>query len=137
MPPRLNEIAEDGRLAKLPARLQPVQTFDQDEAFAVLPDEDRRLLPHLQHALGDHLHLRGLESGAPRDRHIDVRNRQREALHHRVASSPRARPELTLRWISKISSAGYPTLMLLFQIVELLVMRHDDLQGAVTSMGIG
>jgi hypothetical protein len=35
---RLNEVGDDGFFAQLPARFQTMQTFDQDEAFAVLPD---------------------------------------------------------------------------------------------------
>jgi hypothetical protein len=61
-----------------------MQTFDQDEAFAILPDEDRRLLPHLQYALGDLLRLRRFESSPPLHRYINVRNLERQALHHEV-----------------------------------------------------
>src|SRR3974390_1568843 len=86
MPPRLYQIADDCFLAQLPARFQPMQPLYQDESFAVLAYEDRDLLPDLQDALGDLLHLAGIERRSPLRRHIDARNGECLALHHGLAT---------------------------------------------------
>src|SRR5437870_1114727 len=64
MPPRLDEVATDRGLAELLAGLEPVQPFDQDEALAVRPHQDRGLLADFQHALGDFPHAFRVERRA-------------------------------------------------------------------------
>jgi malate synthase len=73
--------AED-KVAVYLARLQTMQSFHQDEAFAVLPHQDRALQANLQDALGDLLRLLGIERRAPLHRHVDVGDRKCLAFHH-------------------------------------------------------
>src|SRR5262245_18758216 len=72
IPAGLHDISDDGLLAELLARLQPMQPFHQDETFGVLPHHDRALQADLEDALGDLLRLLGIERRAPLHRHADV-----------------------------------------------------------------
>src|SRR5262249_23934712 len=83
MPARLHDVAPDRGLAELLAGLEPVQPLDEHEALAVRPHQDRRLLPLLQHALGDRAHARRVERRPALHRHIDVRDREHLGLEHR------------------------------------------------------
>jgi hypothetical protein len=49
-------IPEDRQLAQRLARLQPVQTLHEDEAFAIAPDLDWGRLPLLKYAFGNLSH---------------------------------------------------------------------------------
>ena len=45
VPPSLDEVAQDGFLAEGSAGFQSVQSLDEHEALAVLPNENGRVLP--------------------------------------------------------------------------------------------
>src|SRR4029079_14520896 len=79
---RLDQVAEDRCLAQLLAGFQAVQPLHQDETIAIAPDQDRRLLTDLQYALRDVVDDLGIERAPALDRHIDVGDRERLALHH-------------------------------------------------------
>src|SRR5688572_1266194 len=53
VPAGLDEIADDRHLAQGATRLEAVQSFDEDEALAVLSHENRRFLPGFHDAFGD------------------------------------------------------------------------------------
>src|SRR5687768_9224958 len=60
VPASLDEIARDALLAQGSTRLEPVQSLHEDVALAVLPHENRRLLPGFHDTFRDHLHLLGI-----------------------------------------------------------------------------
>lgn len=84
MPPRLNQISVDHALAERLAGFEAMQAFDQDEARAVGPHQDRRLQAGLQDADGERLDLRRVERLPSRLRHIDVGDGE-GLTFHRVA----------------------------------------------------
>src|SRR5258708_6359390 len=92
MPARLYQVAEDGCFAELLAGFQAMQTLHQHQAFAVTPDQDRRLLTLLQHALGDLIDNLGVEAGAPFGGDVDAVDREGLALHHAVTALLAATP---------------------------------------------
>src|SRR5208282_835551 len=79
---RVDAEADDGFLAERLGGFQPVQTLDQYKARAVLPYQDRRLLPVIEHAGGDFVDAFLLERGAAFDRHVNVGDGKDLALHH-------------------------------------------------------
>jgi Putative polyhydroxyalkanoic acid system protein (PHA_gran_rgn) len=86
MPPRLHEVSQDGLLAELPAGFQAVQAFDQHQAGAVLPNENRNLLADLQDAFGDFLRFFQIERPSPFRGHIDLGDWKSLTLHHEQTS---------------------------------------------------
>jgi hypothetical protein len=80
----LNKVSGHSLLAERPAGFQSVKSFNKDEAAAVAPDENGRLLADGQHALGNRNHLLWIEGLAPLDRHIDVEDGEGLRLQHRL-----------------------------------------------------
>lgn len=80
--PRVDEVADDGRLAERLGGFQAVQALDQHEAGTVGAHQDRRLLAGFEHAGGDFVHAFLLKRGTPFDRHVDVGDGDGLALHH-------------------------------------------------------
>jgi hypothetical protein len=73
---RVDQIASDCRFAQFLARFQPVQTFYQDEAIAIAPQQDRGLEAGLQDTLGDFIDSLGSERSATPCRDIDLFDRK-------------------------------------------------------------
>src|SRR3546814_13996039 len=87
MLPRPDQQAHYFRLAERLAGLQTVKAFDQHEAIAVGAQQDRRELSDLQHALGDLLDLRRIESGPEPDGRVNIGDHEGAVLHHSGESS--------------------------------------------------
>jgi len=82
MGPRLHQETDYRGFAESPAGFQPMKTFDQDQALAVLADQYRRGLATLEHAFGDFLDSLGIEGLAPLHRNIDLLDGKVLVLQH-------------------------------------------------------
>ena len=71
----LDKVPEDRFFAQCLARLEPMQTVYEDEAFTVTPHQDWGRLPDLEHTFRNLSHSLGLKRRTALYRHIDVRDR--------------------------------------------------------------
>ena len=114
----LNKVSGHSLLAERPAGFQSVKSFNKDEAAAVAPDENGRLLADGQHALGNRNHLLWIEGLAPLDRHIDVEDGEGLRLQHRLhpfIARPRipgsSSGEMARRSMAKSSTVDRPSVI--------------------------
>src|SRR6516164_6102852 len=78
----LGEVSVDRLFAQCLACFEPMQTFHEDEAITIRPNQDGHLLSDFQHTLGDFLNNLGFERCAAFYRHVDVRDRKFFSPHH-------------------------------------------------------
>src|SRR6516225_2567909 len=72
----LGKVSVDRLLAQCLACFEPMQTFYEDEAITIRPNQDGHLLSDFQHTLGDFLNNLWFERCAAFYRHVDVRDRK-------------------------------------------------------------
>ena len=82
MLPCIDKEGDNGLFAKRLGGLQPVQTFDEHEARAVRPDEDRRLQTLVENAGRDLVYSLLFEGRTSLGRNVNVSDWDGLALHH-------------------------------------------------------
>ncbi len=98
MPAGLDDQADDGFFAERLAGFQPVQALDQDQAIAVVANQDRRLLAAVQHALGYVIDGRRHKRPAPCQGHIDVGDPEYLVFHRPKLIRRPALPVMVPSW---------------------------------------
>jgi hypothetical protein len=78
----LGKVSVDRLFAQRLACFEPMQTFYEDEAITIRPNQDRHLLSDFQHTLGDLLNNLWFERFAAFYRHVNVRDRELFSPHH-------------------------------------------------------
>lgn len=86
--PSLDEETYDRFFAKRLARLQTVQSFDQDEARLIATNQNRCALADFQHASRDFMHGRDIERLATAARHVNIFDQERLIVQHSIPISP-------------------------------------------------
>src|SRR5262249_21119143 len=78
----LGEVSVDRLFAQCLPCFEPMQTFYEDEAITIRPNQDGHLLSDFQHTLGDLLNNLWFERCAAFYRHVDVCDRKFFSPHH-------------------------------------------------------
>src|SRR5215469_15161236 len=87
----LGKVSVDRLFAQCLACFEPMQTFYEDEAITIRPNQDGHLLSNFQHTLGDLLNNLWFERCAAFYRHVDVCDRKFFSPHH--GASPKCANE--------------------------------------------
>src|SRR6516225_5219207 len=82
VPRRVDKETENSFFTERFGSFQPMQAFNEHEASAVRPYQDRRLQAPVEDARGDFVYALLITGGTPLDWHVDVCDREGLALHH-------------------------------------------------------
>jgi hypothetical protein len=85
------KVSVDRLFAQCLACFEPMQTFYEDEAITIRPNQDGHLLSDFKHTLGDLLNNFWFEGCAAFYRHVDVCDRKFFSPHH--GASPKCANE--------------------------------------------